>query len=83
VGGSGGQGSPTDEKEDAVPVADSAQLFLEGEEFLKENGDSDDRLVDLFLSGAALRVEHYEIAAYDAALRRGEVAAGAPSRQRP
>lgn len=47
-------------------------ILEEGEEFLKENGDSDDRLVDLFLTGAALRVEHYEIAAYTALLAQAD-----------
>jgi ferritin-like metal-binding protein YciE len=47
-------------------------ILEEGEEFLKENGDSPDGIVDLFLTGAALRVEHYEIAAYTALIAQAE-----------
>jgi ferritin-like metal-binding protein YciE len=47
-------------------------ILEEGEEFLKENEGAPERIVDLFLAGAALRVEHYEIAAYTALLAQAE-----------
>ena len=42
-------------------------LVEEGEEVMSEGKKKDDAPADLALIGAALRVEHYEIAAYTAA----------------
>jgi ferritin-like metal-binding protein YciE len=39
-------------------------LMKEHDEFVAENGDAPDQVLDQFLCGAGARTEHYEIAAY-------------------
>jgi Mn-containing catalase len=51
----------------AKPCKGMAGLVEEGEEVMKESEDKEDASADLALIGAALRVEHYEIAAYTTA----------------
>jgi Mn-containing catalase len=48
----------------AKPCKGMAGLVAEGEEVMDEGRKKDDAPADLALIGAALRVEHYEIAAY-------------------
>ena len=49
------------------PCKGMAGLIAEGDEVMAEGKEKDDALGDLALIGAALRVEHYEIAAYTTA----------------
>ena len=51
----------------AKPCKGMAGLVEEGEEVMEEGKKKDDAPADLALIGAALRVEHYEIAAYTTA----------------
>jgi Mn-containing catalase len=51
----------------AKPCKGMAGLVAEGEEVMAEGKKKDDAPADLGLIGAALRVEHYEIAAYTTA----------------
>ena len=51
----------------AKPCKGMAGLVEEGEEVMEEGKKKDDAPADLGLIGAALRVEHYEIAAYTTA----------------
>jgi Mn-containing catalase len=51
----------------AKPCKGMAGLVEEGEEVIQEGKKKDDTPADLALIGAALRVEHYEIAAYTTA----------------
>jgi Mn-containing catalase len=51
----------------AKPCKGMAGLVEEGEEVMREGKRKDDAPADLALIGAALRVEHYEIAAYTSA----------------
>ncbi|OWV73197.1 non-heme manganese-containing catalase [Rhizobium sp. R634] len=51
----------------AKPCKGMAGLVEEGEEVMAEGNKKDDAPADLALIGAALRVEHYEIAAYTTA----------------
>jgi Mn-containing catalase len=51
----------------AKPCKGMAGLVEEGEEVMAEGKDKDDAPADLGLIGAALRVEHYETAAYTTA----------------
>jgi Mn-containing catalase len=51
----------------AKPCKGMAGLIEEGDEVMSEGKNKDDAPADLGLIGAALRVEHYEIAAYTAA----------------
>ncbi|OWV79171.1 non-heme manganese-containing catalase [Rhizobium sp. N122] len=51
----------------AKPCKGMAGLVEEGEEVMAEGSKKDDAPADLALIGAALRVEHYEIAAYTTA----------------
>ena len=51
----------------AKPCKGMAGLVAEGEEVMEEGRKKDDAPADLALIGAALRVEHYEIAAYTTA----------------
>ncbi len=51
----------------AKPCKGMAGLIEEGEEVMQEAKEKDDASADLALIGAALRVEHYEIAAYTTA----------------
>jgi Mn-containing catalase len=51
----------------AKPCRGMAGLVEEGDEVMAEGGKKDDVSADLALIGAALRVEHYEIAAYTTA----------------
>ena len=51
----------------AKPCKGMAGLVAEGEEVMDEGRKKDDAPADLALIGAALRVEHYEIAAYTTA----------------
>ncbi|WP_027145357.1 DUF892 family protein [Mesorhizobium sp. WSM3626] len=51
----------------AKPCKGMAGLVEEGEEVMQEGKKKDDAPADLSLIGAALRVEHYEIAAYTTA----------------
>jgi Mn-containing catalase len=51
----------------AKPCRGMAGLIEEGDEVMAEGKEKDDAPADLALIGAALRVEHYEIAAYTTA----------------
>jgi Mn-containing catalase len=51
----------------AKPCKGMAGLVEEGQEVMDDGKKKDDALADLALIGAALRVEHYEIAAYTTA----------------
>jgi Mn-containing catalase len=51
----------------AKPCKGMAGLVEEGEEVMDEGKNKDDAAADLALIGAALRVEHYEVAAYTTA----------------
>ena len=51
----------------AKPCKGMAGLVEEGEEVIDEGKKKDDGPADLALIGAALRVEHYEVAAYTTA----------------
>src|SRR3954452_3968628 len=51
----------------AKPCKGMAGLVEEGDEVMVEGKKKDDAPADLALIGAALRVEHYEIAAYTTA----------------
>ena len=59
----------------AKPCKGMAGLVEEGEEVMEEGKKKEDAPADLALIGAALRVEHYEIAAYTTARNLAAAAA--------